>query len=178
MRKLLYLLFVMLLTMALFTVIACEEDDDDDPTVAENLVGVWLADSTIGDLGNAVTTGSLAGAGWISYQLTLNSNGTYSAEGANPFDQELYGGDGDGVIHYSGTYTIDDSQDPMWIDLTCTTSDLEVFFSTLAAVQPMQPGIFSLNADDDEMTLQWGAKAFEIPRPEAFIAAPGTLVKQ
>ncbi len=179
MRKVLYLLLVTMLTMSMFTFVACEETDKDEITVAEQLVGVWLANASVGDLGNTGSgSGSLAGAGWSSYQLTLNADGSYEAMGDNPFDLVDYGGDGDGVIHYSGTYTIDDSQDPMYIDLTCTASDLELFFTTLEAMQPMQPGIISLNADATELTIQYGSKAYEVPRPTEFMADSGTLVKQ
>ena len=179
MRKTLYLLFVVLLAMSVFTFIGCEDDDDEELTVAEQLVGVWVANATTGDLGNTTgSSGSLAGAGWTSYQLTLNADLTYAVEGANPFDLVDYGGDGDGTIHYSGTYTIDDSQDPIWIDLTCTASDLELFFTTNAALQPMQPGIISLNADADQLMIQYGSLAYSVPRPTAFMTDPGTLIKQ
>ena len=120
----------------------------------------------------------MAGAGWTTYQITLNADGSYAAMGDNPFDLVAYGGDGDGVIHYSGTYTIDDSQDPMWIDLTCTTSDLLAFFTTVDSLQPMQPGIISLNSDNTELMIQYGSKQYGVVRPTAFMTDPGTLVKQ
>ncbi len=178
MRKLTTLFIILMLGVTFFTIMGCEEDKAE-PTVAEQLVGVWVANATTGDLGNTTaSSGSLAGAGWTTYQLTINENGTYAVEGANPYDLVAYGGDGDGTIHYSGTYTIDDSQDPMWIDLTCTASDLELFFTSNATLQPMQPGIISLNADADELMIQYGSLAYSVPRPTAFMAAPGTLVKQ
>lgn len=177
MRRTLYPILVLLLSMSLFTFIACEDDDDEDLTVAEELVGVWLANSTVGDLGAQVAgSGSLASAGWFSYQFTLFDDGTFAVEGENAFDDSTYG-DGDGTIHYSGTYTIDDSADPMLIDLTCTASD-NIFFTIDATLQPMQPGIFSLNSAATELNVQWGSTAFAVPRPTEFIDEPGTLVKQ
>lgn len=176
MSKNLKTLLALLVGLALVGTVACEKEEEEK-TTAEKLVGVWLADATTGDLGNTTAqSGSLAGAGWSSYQLTLNANGSYSVTGANAYDIAPYG-DGDGTINYSGTYTLDDTQDPMWIDLTCTASD-NIFFSTKTEEQPMQPGIFKLGQDDTELTIQYGAKAYAIPRPTAFMDSPGTLVKQ
>ncbi len=155
-------------------------------TTEQLIVGTWTADSTQGDMGNAtLSSGSLAGAGWTTYELTLSSDGSFSATGANPYD--IYGEseDIDGTVNYSGTYTIDHTQTPMEIDLTCTLSDLELFFPTTAEVQPLQNGIFELNDDNTELTVQYGAElAFGVPRPTEFLTDSlgvydcGTLVKQ
>ena len=145
-------------------------------TTGQMLIGIWLADATTGDLGNATaSSGSLAGAGWTSYQLTLNSDNTFSATGGNAYDMVPYG-DGDGTVNYSGTYTIDDTQDPMWIDLTCTASD-NIFFTTDETHQPCQPGSFGLNSDANEMTIQYGSTEYAVPRPDP-ISVPSILVKQ
>ncbi len=150
-------------------------------------VGTWLADATTGDLGNTTAvSGSLAGAGWTKYQLTLNADGTFTATGDNPYGIPLYGSTAtvEGTITYSGTYTIDATASPMEIDLTATASDLEAFFTTAAESQPVQPGILELNAINDELTIQYGATAFSVPRPTAFMLDDnsnydcGTLVKQ
>ncbi len=155
-----------------------------EKAVASALQGVWLANATTGDLG--AESGSLAGAGWTSYTLTLTDVGTFTATGDNPFGIPAYGSTAtvEGTITYSGTYTIDASASPMEIDLTCTASDLLAFFTTDATLQPVQPGIFELNAAGDELTIQYGATAFAVPRPTAFMVDAngdydsGTLVKQ
>ena len=155
-------------------------------TTGQMLTGIWLADASTGDLGNVNPgSGGLAGAGWTSYGLTLNADGTFSATGSNPYDLTAYGGDDDGIVNYSGTYTIDETKSPMWIDLTCTETDLTGFFSADAAVQPLQNGIFELNADASELTIQYGSElAFGVPRPTEFlvdvdgVVDSGTLVKQ
>ncbi|MCK5331364.1 MAG: hypothetical protein KAK01_08150 [Candidatus Marinimicrobia bacterium] len=176
MKQFLKTIMILLLGLGLLGIFACADDDDDDMTVAETIVGVWLANATTGDLGNATaSSGSLAGAGWTSYQLTLNANNTFSATGGSGYDFAPYG-DGDGIINYSGTYTLDDSQDPMWLDLTCTTSD-NVFFTTVDSLQPCQPGSFTLNADETEMTIQYGSGQYGIARPDP-ITVPSVLVKQ
>lgn len=177
---------ILLSALLVLLAVSCD-DDPEEVTVAEALVGTWMASATIGDLGNAtVSSGSLAGAGWTTYTLTLNDDNTFSIAGANPYGLAAYGStaETEGTIAYSGTYTIDITSDPMEIDLTATTSDLEAFFTTAAVSQPMQPGIFELNADDDELTIQYGATAFSVPRPTAFLLDTasaydcGTLVKQ
>ncbi|MFQ6609610.1 MAG: hypothetical protein ACE5D7_02295 [Fidelibacterota bacterium] len=170
---------LVLLSVVAFVLMSCEDKKSTEKTTAEKLVGVWYADASVGSLGNTTaSSGSLAGAGWTTYQLTLNADGSFAVEGANGYDIAPYG-DGDGIINYSGTYTIDDTQDPMWIDLTCTASD-NVFFTTADSLQPMQPGIFELDQAGLELTIQYGAKAYAIPRPSAFLDAPGpgSLVKQ
>ena len=175
MKQFLKTLMILLLGISLMGIIGCE-DDDDETTVADEIVGIWLADGTIGDLGNATaSSGSLAGAGWTSYQLTLNANNTFSATGASGYDFVPYG-DGDGIIIYSGTYALNDEEDPMWLDLTVTTSD-NVFFTTADTLQPCQPGSFTLNADETEMTIQYGSTQYGIPRPDP-ISVPSVLVKQ
>ena len=170
MKKTLIIGLSLLLSLTIIGIVGCADDDDDkDLTTAEQLVGTWLADPLIGDLGDANAAGiSLLASGWLSYELTLNSNGSFSVTGANPFDLVLYGGDGDGIVNYSGTYTIDDSKTPKWIDLTCTTSDLLFFFSPVDSLQPLQQGIFELNSGADELTIHYGAPlAFGMPRPTA-----------
>ena len=70
------------------------------------------------------------------------------------------------------------------ISFGATASDLEAFFTTAAESQPVQPGILELNATNDELTIQYGATAFSVPRPTAFMLDDnsnydcGTLVKQ
>ncbi len=152
--------------------------------VEELLVSGWYADGSTGDLGNEVPgSGSLAGAGWLTYSLTMNSDGTFAVEGQNVYDDPPYG-DGDGVVHYSGSYTIDASQSPMWVDLTCELSD-NAFFPTDVAVQPLQNSIFELNGDATELTIQHGSElAYGVPRPTEFMTDSlgnydcGTLVRQ
>lgn len=147
-----------------FFFLGCEDEaEEEELTTADKLVGIWIADATQGDLGNATpASGSLAGAGWTSYELTLTADSNFSATGANPYDLEAYGGDGDGIVNYSGTYTIDDTKLPIWIDLTCTFSDLSGFFPTTAELQPLQNGIFELNIDDTELTIQYGAELAQV----------------
>ena len=170
MKQLLKTIMILLLGFGLLGFFACEDDDDDEMTVAETIVGVWLASGTVGDLGDTgVGSGSLAGAGWTSYELTLTDANAFSATGDNPY------GTG-GTITYSGTYTIDATQDPMWIDLTCDDSD-SFFFTTVDSLQPCQPGSFELNSAETEMTIQYGSTQYGVPRP-ATITVPSTLVKQ
>ncbi len=176
MKQLLKTSILLALGIALVGMFGCDNNNDTSKTTAEKVVGVWLANSTVGDLGNATaSSGSLAGAGWSSYELTLNANNTFSATGNNDYDIVPYG-DGNGVINYSGTYTIDDTQDPMWIDLTVTTSD-NLFFTTVDSLQPCQPGSFTLNTDATEMTIQYGSTAYGVPRPDP-ISVPSVLEKQ
>ncbi len=176
MKQFLKTIMILLLGIGLLGIFACADDDDDEMTVAEIIVGVWLADSTTGDLGNATaSSGSLAGAGWSSYQLTLNANNTFSATGSSAYDFVPYG-DGDGIINYSGTYTLDPTKDPMWLDLTVIVSD-NVFFTTADSLQPCQPGSFTLNAAETEMTIQYGSGQYSIPRPDP-ISVPSILVMQ
>ncbi|MBT6938043.1 MAG: hypothetical protein HN982_10735 [Candidatus Marinimicrobia bacterium] len=165
------------MSILLLGLVACEDEEVvTELTTAEKIVGVWLADASTGDLGNATAgSGSLAGAAWTSYELTLNSDNTFSATGLNGYDIAPYG-DGDGTINYSGTYTIDDTQDPMWIDLTCTASD-NIFFTTAESNQPAQPGSFVLNSDASELTIQYGSTEYAVPRPDP-ISVPSILVKQ
>ena len=187
MKNTLKSVFFLFMSISLLGLIACEDEEKEtELTTAEKIVGTWLADASTGDLGNVnLGSGGLAGAGWTSYGLTLNADGTFSATGSNPYDLTAYGGDDDGIVNYSGTYTIDETKSPMWIDLTCTETDLTVFFSADAAVQPLQNGIFELNADASELTIQYGSElAFGVPRPTEFlvdvdgVVDSGTLVKQ
>ncbi len=177
MKNTLKSVFFLFMSISLLGLIACEDEEKEtELTTAEKIVGTWLADASTGDLGNATaSSGSLAGAGWTSYQLTLNSDNTFSATGGNAYDMVPYG-DGDGTVNYSGTYTIDDTQDPMWIDLTCTASD-NIFFTTDETHQPCQPGSFGLNSDANEMTIQYGSTEYAVPRPDP-ISVPSILVKQ
>ncbi len=142
------------------------------------LIGTWVANESTGDLGNTgVGSGSLAGAGWSNYTMTMTLAGTFLISGSNPYDAT-------GAITYSGTVTIDPSASPEEINLTITESSNEFFFTIADSLQPAQPGIFELNAAGDELTIQWGATAFGIPRPTAFMVDSngvydsGTLVKQ
>lgn len=179
---------ILLSALLMLAAVACGDDNgDDEITVAEALQGVWLANATTGTLGNPTgASGSLAGAGWTSYQLTLTDAGTFTATGGNPFGIPDYGSTAtvEGTITYSGTYMIDVTPNPMEINLTATASDLLLFFTTNDTLQPVQPGIFELNDDQDELTIQYGATAFSVPRPTAFMVDAdgnydsGTLVKQ
>ena len=157
---------IAVLVISMFTLVFADTADD--------ILGVWQADAEMGDLGAVEPYGSLTSAGWLSYQLTLNGDGSFAVVGMNVFDDEVYG-DGDGVIHYSGTYTIDDMQLPMWIDLTVLASD-NLFFPTDPLIQPLQNGIFELNPANDALTIQYGSElAWGIPRPTEF-SAPSVLV--
>ncbi|MDP7445534.1 MAG: hypothetical protein QGF64_07715, partial [Candidatus Poseidoniia archaeon] len=98
MKNTLKSVFFLFMSISLLGLIACEDEEKEtELTTAEKIVGTWLADASTGDLGNATaSSGSLAGAGWTSYQLTLNSDNTFSATGGNAYDIVPYG-DGDGT---------------------------------------------------------------------------------
>ena len=59
------------MSILLLGLVACEDEEVvTELTTAEKIVGVWLADASTGDLGNATAgSGSLAGAAWTSYEL-------------------------------------------------------------------------------------------------------------
>ncbi len=154
---------------------ACSDDDDDPISTAERLEGIWHATATIGHLGNTgVGSGSLAGDGWNYYTLGFSP-------GAHFF---VTGDLNDVSIILSGTFVIDDEVDPMEIDLTITNSTVEDLFSMEPTIQPLQEGIFELNAANTELTIQWGMPSNGVPRPTAFLLDAngandcGTLVKK
>jgi hypothetical protein len=76
MKNTLKSVFFLFMSISLLGLIACEDEEKEtELTTAEKIVGTWLADASTGDLGNATaSSGSLAGAGWTSYQLTLNDD--------------------------------------------------------------------------------------------------------
>lgn len=153
--------------------------------IPDALVGTWTADSTQGDLGSDIQySGSLAGAGWTEYSITFNADGTFSSGGTNALWDVAPYGDDDGAVSYSGTVTVDEDSLPKWIDLTATESN-NTLWSTDGAVQPLQNGIYEINSDGTELTIQYGAiLIFGIPRPTEFLVDStgaydcGTLIKQ
>jgi hypothetical protein len=166
------------LTWLFLILFACSWwEGDEEPTIAERLVGEWYADTTVGDLGDPTpSSGSIAGNGWTSYHLILKDDNSFQVTGTNVYDTPPYG-DGDGVIHYSGTYSLDLTENPRWIDLTCLASD-NLLFPTADSLQPMEQGIFRLSADDTELTIQFGFAAYGVSRPGDFLEHPTVLVRQ